>query len=96
MNMSIPLAIPPQIVGQLHYTDHFGVVRTDPRKIYFAMGYGEDPEGAAFACVQSPLYGSSLLPLFRSNGERLVFPGYKGLLCRYDNMRGTLRDFRQE
>lgn len=90
------LPIQPLIVGPLRYTDQFGVTQDDPRKIYFAMGYDDEQEGAAFACVRSALYGSALLPVFRQDGSRLVFPGYAGMLCRYDVSRGTLRDFRME
>lgn len=94
--MSHSLPIQPLIVGPLHYTDQFGVVQNDPRKIYFAQGYAGELAGAAFACVRSALYGSALLPVFRQDGSRLVIPGFRGLTCSYDVPHGTLRNFRED
>lgn len=85
--------IRPQIAGELSCRDQFGR-EVEPRRIYFGCGHGEEP-GLAYAIHFSQVYGTSLLPVFRSDGSRLHIEGYAGLTCDYDTKTGTLKNFRE-
>lgn len=81
--------IQPVITGELTCTDRFGRPMT-PRLIRF------EPDGGAVALCYHYLYGNHTSPVLRSNGERLSMPGFAGLLCDYDQDKGTIEGFRNE
>lgn len=81
----------PFLMGGLHYTDTDGLNKV-PRRIYFASKATE-PAGTAYAVVFKEEKGTTLIPLYRANGQRLVFPEYAGLSCSYIASRGEMNDF---
>lgn len=78
-------------MGGLHYKDADGQNKA-PKKIYFASNANE-PSGTAYAVTFQENKGTVLVPLYRANGQRLVFPEYAGLTCRYNASRGEMKDF---
>ena len=93
MHTDLP-GIKPVIVGELTCRDQFGNNLT-PQKIYFAHSL-DDEGGNGFAVHFSELYGTSLLPVYKNNGERLRIEGYNGLCCHYNSEKGDIRDFYEE
>lgn len=81
--------IAPIIVGQLNY----GTEGVFSGQIYFAEGYHKDTsKGMAFAVMCGPW----LKQITKANGEPLIYEGFAGLTCHYNETTGVIGDFYEE